>query len=257
MSWAFNSLNLTATGDYISYVIAGYDLPPVRDSNVLIPLKDGRTWVRKCYDQRKITFGMTFMGSSLSDLQTNIDAMLAKLSVRTQAYLVQTMPDSSTRQAYAEVISEIKLKHNGPYLAQATVDFLLAEPFFRGTVLYEVEATIDTSPHDFDVVNAGSAEDRSSIITFTGPLSHPTITNTTTGATLEYNAALAAGSNIITVNCANLTAVDETAASVLNKIIHTGDPAFMVWAAGTNHCHVTDGTATTGKVKAAFYPPYL
>lgn len=255
--WNFNSQDLTVAGDYITYVLDGYDLPPVRGDNIVIPLKDGRTHTRKYFDQRIITFAMHFMGTSLSDLQTNIDAMLAKLAVRTRAYLIHTMPDATTRNAYAEVISPIQLQHRGPYHAVSTVEFLLDEPFFRSTTDYELEVVIDASPHDMDVVNAGNAEDRSSTITFTGPLSHPSIANTITGASLQYDDDLAASSDVVTVSVSAFTAVDASAANVLNKIVHTGDTSFMVWSPGTNHCHITDGTATTGKIKVNFYPPYF
>jgi hypothetical protein len=258
-TWSFNSQDLNVDGKYMTDVLDGYDLPPVRGENILIPFKTGKLHTQKYFDERIITFGMAILGTDFVDLQTNIDAMLGVLGTRVQSLLSHTMPNGSVRQTYAEVVDSIKLKYQNDQCALATIEFLLSDPIFRDTSLYSVEATIDSTSgtnHDLDVTNPGNTDDRSSIITFTGPLAAPKITNITTGAILQYTGTLAAASDIVVVDCANWTAVD-SGVSMLSYIFHSGDPAFMMWRKGLNHCHVLDGVGTTGKVKVEFYPPYL
>jgi len=112
------------------------------------------------------------MGTTTADLETNIDTYLKVIGVRNRAYLQRTMLDASVRRAYAEVVTPINLIYKGPRVAVATVDFLLADPFFRSDTQYSLEVDVDTTAHAMDVVNAGSAEEHSAIITFTGPMEH-------------------------------------------------------------------------------------
>jgi Phage tail protein len=258
MSWEFGGTNLDTAGDWQTTVIEGVgDLPDVRGDNIVIPFANGSTHVRKFFDERIVTIGIAVQGSSLSDTQSNLDTLLAKFANRTRQLLKHTMPDASIRQAYAEVRSRVNTAWKGPKLALMTVEFTLADPFMRSDTKSSTTKTINANPTAWTLNNPGTAEERLAIITLTGPLSHPAITNSTNGAVLQYDDVLAANTDIVTIDCGLFTAVDETAAIVLDKIIHTNSPSFFVLDPGNNVLSIADGTHTTGTVKIEFYPPYL
>ena len=256
MSWSFRSSELTVAGDYTTTEVAGFDLPPTRGENIMIPLQAGRVHVEKFFDERILTLGIVIVGTDQTDLETNIDTLVALFGNRTRGYLVRTLPDASTRQALAEVVGKMNLTYHGPTMARATVDFLLAEPFFRSPNLENPEETIDETPHIYILNNPGTAEERKAIITLTGPLSHPTITNNDNGISLQYNDVISGG-HYVEIDCEKFTTLYDGSTNVISKIVHTGDAAFMVLSAGDNNLSVVDGTHTTGTVMFEFYPPYL
>lgn len=254
--WVFNSHDLTTDGDYRTTLLDGADdLPDVRGEDITIPFQHGQTWVEKYFDARVVTMSINIIGTDATDKKTNLDTLLGILGYRQHGLLVRTLPDNSTLQAYAEVVKRLGVVHHGPYLALATVEFRLADPFFRGTSLTTVTTTIDATPKTFTVTNPGSAPETKALITLTGPLSHPTITNTTNGAAVQYDDTLATSGDIVVLDCDKLTAVLGGSTNVIDKVIHTGAPQFMTLAAGNNAMSVTDGTHTTGTIQFDFYAP--
>ena len=254
--WTFNGVHLSSFGA-VTRLDSYLDMPPKRGDNILIPMAHGKTWVPKFYDTRIVSFGIEVIGTSIIDLEQKMDALKLLLGVRTQEIL-SNMFCEGPRIAWAEVLNQLGgTRDPDPLVASVVLDFLLADPFFRASVLTSDTKTIDASPKIYALHNPGTAEERKAIITLTGPLNIPTITNTTNGVVLQYNGVLAAITDIVTIDCGLFTAVDETAAVVLDKIIHTGDSTFMAFVPGDNILSVADGTATTGTVKIEFYPPYL
>jgi hypothetical protein len=252
--WTFGGSRLDTFGA-VTLLDAYLDLPPKRGDNILIPLSHGAKWVPKFFDQRVVSFGMEIIGKTIPDLESKMDSLKALLGIRTQGVLLN---EATSRQALAEVVEVLGLGRNpDPLVAKIVIDFLLADPFFRDLAKTTKLFTIDASPKTFTVVHPGSAEECNSIITLTGPLDHPVITNTTNGVVLQYDDILAAAGNTVTIDCANFTAIDETTANVVGKIVHTGAPAFMVLVPGDNDFSVVDGSATTGTIQFDFYPPYL
>jgi hypothetical protein len=256
MSWSFNGSELTVAGDYTSVEISGVDLPPVRGSNVTIPFQTGKVHVRKYFDQRVVSLGIVIVGSSRADLQTNIETLRALFGSRTRGYLVQTMPDASLRRAYAEVLKSISLSYRSDRVARAVVEFTIAEGLFRSSTQYAPAATtIDASPHAMTIVNSGNTEERNAIITLTGPLEDPVITNSTNGVVLTYGAHIA-NEVIVVINCGAFTALTG-ATDEIEHVMHSGDPAFMVFNPGSNTLAVTVNNPSTGTIAVTFYPPFL
>jgi hypothetical protein len=256
-AWEFNGNPLTATGNYITGDIGGIDLPPVRGKNVLIPFVHGRTHVKKYFDERVVTLGVTIIGTTAADLETNMDAYLKIVGVRTRGYLVRTMEDATTRHAYAEVDKQMDLVIKGPKLAMGVVEFLLAEPFFRdpnissGTIIAAGTVTAGT------ITNPGSTGEYKALVTLDGPLANTVVTNQTNGVVLTYAGTITDG-HYVAVNCETFAASYDGTANYIDKISHTGDAAFMVLDAGANVFSISNGTAgTAGTITMDFYPPYF
>jgi hypothetical protein len=252
--WVFNGHDLTVAGDYFVSILSGYDLPNKRNGNVLVPLQDGKTHANKYYDERTITLGVTIQGTSATDLKTNIDTLLGYFGGQAQGTLVHTLPDNSTRQAYAEVVSSLDLQYFGPSYARGTIDFLCSDPYFRSPTVYSATAAATAGTTLFDVVNSGNGDEHNAVISFSGPSNHPKLEHIANGVWVQYNANIGAGTTV-TVDCHAYTAVMGTA-NVINSIVHHGNPSFITFNAGTNHCRLIDA-GTAGTVTVSFYPPFL
>lgn len=257
-TWKFGGYDLSDYGT-LTTVSSVFKLLEKRGDNILIPFADGRTFVRKFYEQQLITLGLAVDGSGVEDLEFKIDLLKRILGRSAQGLLQQVFDNESIRQAYAEVRGNLSPARISPTEVRMAIDFLITDPFMRSNVLTSVTQLINGATTAYNLNNPGSAEERKAIITLTGPLSHPVITNTgiSPNVSLQYDDVLASNTDIVRIDCGAFSAVDETAASVVSKIVHTGDPAFMVLIAGINALSVADGTHTSGTVKFEFYAPYL
>jgi hypothetical protein len=128
------------------------------------------------------------------------------------------------------------------------------DPFFRLLVKTTVQQAISNST-PFNAYNPGTAEERCAIITLTGPLDHPIITNAANGVALTYGGILTSES--VVIDCAKFTAVKTGAINVIGLLEWTGDVVPMALVSGDNLVSVVDGSNTGGVVKFEFYPPYL
>ncbi|HPZ55598.1 MAG TPA: phage tail family protein [Bacillota bacterium] len=101
---------------------------------------------------------------------------------------------------YAESIDHAYITGRyGGRLFNLNIGFRAAEPFLLGT---DQSVTITTA--SVDVNNPGTAP-VSPVVTISGAITNPVITNTTTGQTLALTLALAAGESVV-VDCERFTA---------------------------------------------------
>lgn len=254
-TWTFGGVRLDSFG-FLTDLTSYLDIPSKRSENVLVPLNDGRVHAKKFFDQRSMTFGLLVQADNIHELEEKIDSLKLLLGSRDQQALAYQAHDG-IRSALAEVVNQISAtRDTDPLSVDYILDFLLADPFFRSTTLYSLEVTANASPKAMDIVNNGTVDERTAIITFTGPMEHPKIEHMASGIYVQYNAHISAG-HTVTIDCKNYTAVHSVSGNVINYIVHSGDPCFLPILPGTNHCHVTDSNPTTGKAKIEFYPPYL
>lgn len=253
-TWKFGSTDLTSAGVYnVIDLSDAQGIPPVRGDNAEIPMREGRPHLEKMFDQRLLTLGMYLKGSSISNFESNLDTLKLLFGNRARQYLTRTMSGGATRRVYAEV-TKFDVKQEGNDFARMTVDFLLAEPFFRSTTETNVLTAITTSPQTFTITNAGSVADRSAIITLTGPLNYPKLTNVTNGVWVGYNDVIGAG-NVVVIDTSLFTCLLATT-NRLNVLVHSGDAYFFKLQPGANSLSLETLT-TGGSVRIAFYPPYL
>ena len=237
------------------------ELPPFRGENPVIPLREGRLDVDLVRDQWKISMGLFSQAVSASALETAHDALKKLFGNPKRRLLERIMEDSSIRAAWAKPMN-LQVKRSGPLGMKLTVDFLLASPFFRSTVATSDTQTIDSNPKTYSLTNPGTAEDRSAVITFTGPLSYPKLTNLITDPVtglaanvwVGYTGALTAGQTVVIDVVAGTCLFN--GANALNQLIHSGDTYFMVLKSGANSMKV-DSSVTGGTVKVEFYAPYF
>jgi hypothetical protein len=128
MNWSYNSVPLTAAGDYTTTEISGFAMPSIRGENIVIPMMPGRIYVDKYFDQQKIVLGITFFGTDPTDLETNIATLVAIFNKLTQASLECTYPDSGSVSGQAEVSDFQGPVYHGSTMAKATVTFLVTDP---------------------------------------------------------------------------------------------------------------------------------
>jgi hypothetical protein len=254
VNWLFGAYNLSDLA-HIEVIEDSYNLPPVRGDNPEVPLREGRLHVAKFYDQRKLVLGMVCAGATEGEFRQKLSLIQTVCGNRTRQYLQKDYGNGDVRQALAEVVGSLGFKQMGTRAAKLTVDFLLAEPFFRSVTQTTKLQSISASPTDFTVSNAGTAADRSAVITFTGPLDHPRLTNLLNNVWVSYNNTLLGGHTVV-INTANFTAVYDGATNVVGNIWHSGDVYFMLLLPGDNSMRLETNT-TGGSVQIQFYPPYF
>ena len=227
-----------------------------RGDNQVIPYSDGRRDVTRYFDQKIFTLGLSIEEESIQELEAAIDNLKAVCGARSQQLFQAVMEDRSIRQGYAKVRGNLNPNRISPTAARLALDFVFLDPFLRSNTLTTVTQTINSSPFTYTLTNPGTAEERKSVIRFTGPLAYPQLTNLANNVWVGYNAVLTAG-HYVDIDCGAWTAVDDASANVIGNILHSGDSAFMALLAGANPMSVTDGTHTTGTVRVTFYPPYF
>jgi hypothetical protein len=254
--WTFGGVKLSSFGP-VTLLNSYLDMPAKRGDNVLVPMQHGKLWVPKFFDSRVVSFGLQVTDTTIGDLELKMDALKRLLGMRIQQALVNQFCDGS-RTAMAEVLNQLSVtRDTDPLVIDMVVDFLLADPFFRGSVLKTDTFDIPNTNYSFD--NPGSAEERHAIITFADVLDHPIFTNGANGDVLQYDDVLGAG-DTVTIDCEHFTAVDGGANNVIGKIIHSGDSSFMSFVPGLQFLFLSDAAGAdtgTGTVQIDYYPPYL
>lgn len=259
MIWTFAGTNLEDFGR-VTLINEYLDLPDRRGDNQMIPFRHGTRFVEKYYDQRHMLFGIAIQAASAQALEEALDDLRALLSPRIEQTLSNTREDGSVRTAQASVDAPFQLQRFGSNKAKLVIDFTLTSPFFRGSsAIADNTTTIDDSPKEMIVTNPGTVEERDPIITLTGPLDNPEITNTENGVSVKYNAVIAGGANVViqTAATGEYTAVHSSTGNVIGNVTHEGSAALLVLEPGSNTLEITDGEATTGTVKISFNAPYL
>jgi hypothetical protein len=258
-SWTYGGTALTTYGR-VTLFSDSYDFIERRNENILLPFQHGRSFVEKYFEERILSFVIKYQGATFGALETINDSLKQKLSPRTLQTLAQTREDTTVRnvQAIVDRPLQMDLSH-GNNIALFVVEFTLPFPFFRlSTEITSNETTINASPKAMVVTNPGTVEERDATIVLTGPLLNTVITNSTNGNTLTYTGTIASP-RIVTIQKSGneWIATNDLGTNVIGNITHTGASTMMVFDPGTNNLSITDGTATTGKVRVRFYAPFI
>jgi phage-related protein len=257
-AWTFGGTALTTYGT-ITAVDDYLSTAERRGDDILIPFKHGRIFTQKYYDSRKITFYLIKQAASAAALETSINALRAKIAPRTEQTLSMTMEDTTVRTISATVNAPLQVHRETPNTARIVVEFSCALPYWRmSTEITTNETTINASPKAMTVTNPGGVEETTPTIVLTGPLSNTVITNSTNGYVLTYTGTIASP-RVVTLSVSNgeWIASDDLAANKISNFTHSGGSELMKFDVGTNTLAITDGTATTGKVRARFFAPFL
>jgi phage-related protein len=256
-TWLYDSVDLSTFGA-ITLLDDYLDMASRRGGNQQIPRKHGTIFVPKFYDETEIAMGIAMKYGNAELLEAAIDTLKTMCSSRVERVLSNTRADGSIRTAMAAVEGKLQTKRESHNFARVVITFKLAHPFFRGNVLVDEEVTVDASPVDLIVDNAGTVEECNPTLTLTGPLLNTTITNPANGCVLTYTGTIASP-RVVTIGEVNgeFVAITDLGANVIGNISHVGSESLMVLEPGSNTLSITDGTHTTGKVRVQFYPPFL
>ena len=269
LQWWFDGLNLDQVANdlnggrwAITELASAEDMPVKKGDNPLVPYREGRTHVKKYYDQRVISLGMVIAGPTPADFQARMDILKKTFGKQDQKWLKRQMADGTIRQALAEPFGQSKTgafrfrsilqDHAG----RMVVDFKLSEPVFRAPAPTAPTPTqINASPKTFTINNPGTAQDRSMIITLAGPLTNPRIDNLTNNTWVSWTGVIAGGSNLV-LDVGEFTAAKD-AVNALDDLLHAGDKYFLVLDPDDNSISVTSDVTTTGTVGFSFNAPFF
>jgi len=275
--WAWNGTPLQdPNGAWNISTMGGsrFALPVLRGQNVAVPYRAGQSWRGKYPDSRTITLtmwadGQGFGGSGgsypASDQRLAWNSNVQQLRslffsrnasgsaqgqlARSWYFRVGGTPTLVTSTALAEIAGSMDLTMNGRTSAAFSVDLLLADPYFYGSL---VTAAVTTSGGTVTNPGEGMAGEgwASSVASFTVTCTAATtVANTTAGCSFT----LAAGPSYpVTVDILNQTVTDSGGANQVQAFSHTGSRLWMALLSGANSVTNSGGTATF-----KFTPPYV
>ena len=253
-NWTFNGFALTVRGKRaVEEVIEGIGIPKYRGSDLQVPFQHGKRWIKKRFDSRKVVLSMWIKGTSRADLDDNIDAFLKAIGNPGLHALVRTMMNGETRQAQAEICSEINFVRKNPGYAKFALELELADPFFYGTIKSTTSKMVTSSPFSWTHVNDGSAPVTAMIITLEGPLSNPILKNQNNGVWLQYLGTIVSGETVV-LDTRYFTCLqgDENMISIVK---HGGDAYWMILESGNNSIELETDTIG-GRVTLEYYPAF-
>lgn len=254
LSVTYNGVNLNQLAYNISHGGWRFRMASKRGENPVVPYRDGRPFVDKYWEERRLTLPMWVVGADTDgEVPAGNDASRDQLfgNLRTLRRLftvdraLKTLaiydPDlTKTLEADAEVSGVVDFRTGaGLTRGQLFVTFLLPDVFFRESVEQEDVAS-PTNRLDTDqwaVSPDTDAEIYDATIVFegeTGGTTDPRLTNTTFGNHwVQYTGEVAAG-EVLTIDCGSFTA-DLDGADVSNGLTWgTGRREMFVLGNGSN-----------------------
>lgn len=284
--WSFNGTPLNQPYWNIStFGGSRYSLPLLRGQNIEVPFTAGQEWRYKLPDSRTVTLVMWAAGVDQVTLFPAADQRKAfnnnfqqlrqlfwqaNLSGSVQCPLQRTwfltqsgIDQLVTGTAQAEIAGSMEPTMTGRTRADFSVDLLLADPYFYGTLQTQTLAYNSAAT----VINLGEGVVGSGLsCTFTaqlnGPLTNPTLTNSTAGVSVTYNATIPGG-QFLTLDIVNFTAVDSNGVNQIGSVTHAGARMWMGLlgagvGTGRNTLKLTSTNGSdTGNCVLQWTPPYI
>jgi hypothetical protein len=260
-TWTFGSTALTTYGK-VTLINDYLDLAERRGENITIPYRDGRVFVQKFYDERKLSFGIALSTASATALETAIDALKAKVALPTQQTLAQTMEDTTVRNIQATVDELIEPDRITNGLMKYVLTFRCTSPYFRlSTAIADNTLAINATPKAMTVTNPGTVTERDPTIIIHGAFTSLTITNSTTGASLTYTGAIST-SETVTIGTAATgeyyATLSTGSANVIGNITHAGASCLLDFFPGANTLAIVNaGRDANSTVKISFNAPFI
>jgi hypothetical protein len=283
--WSINDVPLSQQGWNVKTVGGSrYGVPPMRGTNIQYAYVPGTEFRRKIPDTRTIGLDMwvnafdpyTGLANAEQIVRWNDSwQFLRHLFWDPENQFVLTrrwklsdpvtgVPRIVAASALGQLGSTLDLTMTGRTRADFSVDIVLNDPFFYG------DAVVTTIPAggNHTIVNPGdyTAAHRNTSVQFVGPLTTPTLTNTSTNppVAVTLNTTVAAGETV-SLDCHAFTATSTvpmlsiSGASSFNRIAyvtHHGARQWMGLRRGNNVLHLA-ATAGNGYAVVTFQPPYV
>lgn len=202
--WEYDGVDISTLAYNVRILGAPVQVPPRRGDNVVLPGQDGRLYVPKHIDQRKLTLAMFVRaippggGSpSSSQLMANLDTLrglFARPGLHTLKHQYGPNP-TDVRVAQAEVISVVEFQPVGPHSFRFAVTFVLADPFWYAQSATTVgPVAITTTDQNIGLVSNGTYRALPTL-TVTGEIATPKFT--IGSIWVRWNDTVPAGSTLI------------------------------------------------------------
>jgi hypothetical protein len=273
--WSFNGLALSQPfWNIATFGGARYNLPTLRGQNYAVPYRSGQQQRAKYADQRTITLTMWVDGTKSSTGLVVGDPRLAfnnswqqlrqalwtrgggggsvQGTLQRQWYLTQSgVTGLVAASAFAEIAGSMDPTMNSRLNAVASIDFLLADPHFYGSLVTTAITSSGGTVTNPAEGTAGEGFPQPGVSQFTLQLTaNTTVTNTTAGVSVTLNASGATFP--VTLDILKDTATDAGGVNVIGSVTHSGARSWMLLLAGSNTITNTAGVATL-----SFNPPYI
>lgn len=187
------------------------------------------------------------------------NALGSQQSVLTRRWYVtqQGTPQVVVGQANAEIAGTMEPTMTGRTRATFSVDLLLSDPYFYGVQQSQtIPYNANTSVTNLGEGLVGEASGPFTL-TFNGPLTNPTLTNTSLGISVSLGTTVAAGHNV-TLDTVAYTATTDTGAREDYLVTHSGSRMWMTLDNGSNTLRLTSTNGgDTGNCVLTWKPPYL
>ncbi len=253
--WIYNGLSLSSWGKWdVEEVIEGIGLPKYRGNDIQVPFYDGKRWIKKRFDSRRLILAMWIKGKDKRDLDQNIDSFLKVVGMSGTHTLQRVMRNGEIRTAQAELISGINFVVKNPGYAKFALELELSDPFFYGSDLITDEYVITDINQTIVIENPGTAPITKVKITLNGPMDSPKITNAENKIWLQYQRSISSGESII-INTNDYSCLKD-GDNYISALAHGGDPRWLILESGNNQLEIEAGT-TDGSIAFEYYPAYF
>lgn len=269
-TWVADGLLLNTHAYNISTHTGRSGLPPIRGENDPTPLRGGRNWTPKVWDERKLLLEMWIQGNDPDGVVPTSHTQRAEFNhnLRTlkqvfgeRSRLIELvrqvdLPDGLLElKGYIECIGTMEpTTSNSGTLGVMTVECIMPDPFWYGNT----EVFILNGPED-TLENPGDTTVEKMEITLTGPLVNPMVYNDTLGISLRYHGTIGAGASVL-INTGKFTAVDNLNNNRIAYLSNIGSNWWMNLRRGENKLTLSNwqgGSVGEGSVSFSYLPPYL
>jgi hypothetical protein len=246
----------------------------------------GQLWRPKQPDQRTITLAMWAAGIDQSSLVPAADQRLAfnnnfqqlRSMFWRQGNLGSTLGFLTRRwyitqngvtgivaaTAQAEIAGTMQPTMSGRTRGDFSVDFLLADPYFYGarqTQVISANGSGSVLNLGDAAVGFGQAQGQGGVpftLKLLGPLTTPvTVTNQTNGVSVTLAYTIGSGHSV-TLDVMSYTAYDDSGASHLGSVTHSGARPWMLLMPGSNSLSLSTGNGGDGgNCTLVYQPGYL
>jgi hypothetical protein len=265
-TWAIDGVALLSLASDVQRIDTNL-APPLRGEDRQYAFRPGAEYRPRVTDSRSITLGLWLIGqdgtgATVADYMANYAAAertlkrLLRPDGGGQFEISRTWTDDlGTHTATGHGIAPGGIERNraGRHAGRVTVDIGMADPFFYGTpVVVPLAVGVDTP-----VENLGDEATAAAVVTFDGPLSNPTLTNSTLTPDVWVKAGtdLADGDSLsLDVQRTSIVRASDSA-NLIGSLTHSGARAWFALGRGTNTVTLSaDGGAGTAAL--TFQPVY-
>jgi hypothetical protein len=255
-TWAIDGVPLASLASDVQRIDT--DLaPPLRGDDRQYAFRPGREFRPRVADSRSITLGLWLIGqdgtgTTVAEYMANYagaERQLRRLlrpAGGTEFEITRTWTDDlGTHTATGRGIAgSIQRQRAGRHAGRVTVDVGMADPFFYGDpVVVPLEVGEDTV-----VTNAGDEATAAVVLSFAGPLSNPTLTNSTLAPEVWVKAGtdLADGDSLTLDVTATSVFRASDSANLIGSLTHSGARSWFALGRGANTVTLSaDGGAGT------------